>query len=165
MTPRSRALVRAAQGDPEAALRETEAAVAASNFLVSPFEVARTLLVHGQILRRAKQRRAAADALGRALAIFERLPAPLWAQRARAEAARLGARRSAGPSLTPSEREVAELASRGLTNREVAERLFVSHKTVEASLSRVYSKLGIRSRAELGRVMAAGPAPSNATEE
>jgi DNA-binding NarL/FixJ family response regulator len=53
---------------------------------------------------------------------------------------------------------VAQLAARGLTNREVAERLFVSPKTVEANLSRVYSKLGIRSRAELGRVMAAGSA-------
>ena len=74
------------------------------------------------------------------------------------EAARLGTRRNAGASLTPSEREVAQLAARGLTNREVAERLFVSPKTVEASLSRAYSKLGIRSRAELGRVMAADSA-------
>ncbi len=157
VTPRSRALVCAARGDLGGAQHESEAAVAASASLASPFEVARTLLVHGQVLRRANQRRAAGEALAQAVAIFERLPAPLWAQRARDEAARLGARRDAGPTLTPSEREVAELAARGLTNREVAERLFVSPKTVEANLSRVYSKLAIRSRAELGRVMGAGP--------
>lgn len=156
VTPRSRALVRAARGDLKSALLEAQAAVAATASLASPFELARTLLVHGQVLRRANQRRAAGEALGQAAAIFERLPAPLWRRRARDEAARLGARRDAGASLTPSEREVADLAARGLTNRQVAERLFVSPKTVEANLSRVYSKLGIGSRAELGRVMTAG---------
>lgn len=155
VTPRSRALVRAARGDLDQAVAETEAAVAATTSLHSPFELARTLLVHGQILRRANQRRAAALALGEAQRIFESLGAPLWSRRTLDEAARLGTRRTAGASLTPSEREVAELAARGLTNREVAERLFVSPKTVEANLSRIYSKLGIRSRAELGRVMAA----------
>lgn len=156
VVPRSRALVCAARGDLGGALHESEAAVAASASLASPFEVARTLLVHGQVLRRANQRRAAGETLAQAVAIFERLPALLWAQRARDEAARLGARRDAGASLTPSGREVADLAARGLTNRQVAERLFVSLKTVEANLSRVYSKLGIGSRAELGRVMTAG---------
>lgn len=158
VTPRSRALVQAAQGDLEAAVAQAGAAVAASESLVAPFEVARTLLVHGQILRRANQRRAAAGALGEAQRIFASLGAPRWSRRAMDEAARLGARRDSGGSLTPSERDVAQLAGRGLTNREVAERLFVSPKTVEANLSRIYSKLGIRSRAELGRVMAAGSA-------
>ncbi len=154
VTPRCTALVRAARGDLEAALAKSETAVAALSELDSPFEHGRTLLVHGQLLRRSNQRRAAADVLGRARDIFDRLPAPLWAQRAREEAARLGLRRDAGGALTPGEREVALLAGQGLTNRAVAERLFVSPKTVEANLSRVYSKLGIRSRAELGRVMA-----------
>ena len=157
MTPRSRALVQAARGDLVQALAEIEAAVAATASLASPFEVARTLLVHGQILRRANKRREGARALGEAQRIFEALGAPLWSRRAIDEAARLGVRRNAGASLTPSEREVAQLAARGLTNREVAERLFVSPKTVEANLSRVYSKLAIRSRAELGRVMADTP--------
>ena len=154
VTPRSRALVRAGRGDLTGAMAESETAVAAMASLHSPFEAARTLLVRGQVLRRANQRREAASALAEARVIFESLGARLWSRRAQDEAARLGARRSAGASLTPSERDVAELTARGFTNREVAERLFVSPKTVEANLSRVYSKLGIRSRAELGRVMA-----------
>ncbi|MEA2621413.1 MAG: hypothetical protein QOH61_323 [Chloroflexota bacterium] len=155
VTPRSTALVLAAGGDAEGALAQSDAAVQALADLASPFEHGRTYLVHGRLLRRANRRRAAADTLGQAREIFERLPAPLWAQAARNEAARLGLRRDAGSGLTPSEREVASLAAQGLTNRAVAERLFVSSKTVEANLGRVYSKLGIRSRAELGRVMAA----------
>jgi len=151
--PRSRAVVRAARGEVVAALADSEAAVAAADSLRSPFEVARTLLVHGQILRRANQRRAAGAALGEARRLFESLGAPLWSRRAMDEAARLGAHRNAGSSLTPTEREVARLAASGLTNRAVAERLFVSPKTVEANLARIYSKLGISSRAELGRVM------------
>jgi DNA-binding NarL/FixJ family response regulator len=61
---------------------------------------------------------------------------------------------SARLELTPSERRVAELAAAGLTNRDVATKLFVSAKTVEANLTQIYRKLGIRTRAELGRVMA-----------
>jgi DNA-binding NarL/FixJ family response regulator len=56
--------------------------------------------------------------------------------------------------LTPSEQRVAELAASGMTNRDVAAKLFISHKTVEVNLSRVYRKLGIRARVELGRVIA-----------
>lgn len=156
VTPRSNALIIAARGDSERALEESGAAVAALTALHSPFEHGRTLLIHGQLLRRANQRRAAARALADAQAIFERLPAPLWAVRARVEAARLGRRRGAGTSLTPGEREVALLAAGGMTNQQVAATLFISPKTVEANLGRVYAKLGIHSRAELGRVMAAG---------
>ena len=76
-------------------------------------------------------------------------------------AARAGRDRPAGPpsssadELTESERRIAELAAAGMTNRQVAEAAFVSPKTVEANLARVYQKLGIRSRAELGARMAA----------
>ena len=157
VTPRSRALVHAARGDLKEALAESEAAVAATASLPSPFEVARTLLIHGQVLRRTNARREASRALGEAQRIFDSLGAPLWSQRAMVEGARLGTRRKAGDALTPAESEVAQLAAQGLTNWEVAERLFVSPKTVEANLSRVYSKLGIKSRAELGRVMADTP--------
>lgn len=164
VTPRSNALILAARGDSEGALEESVAAVAALAALSSPFEHGRTQLVHGQLLRRANQRRAAAGALADAQAIFERLPAPLWAARARGEAARLGRRRDAGRSLTPGEREVALLAAGGMTNQQVAATLFISPKTVEANLGRAYAKLGIRSRAELGRVMAAGlPGDSGAS--
>ena len=117
-----------------------------------PFEHARTLLAAGQIRRRAGERRAAKDLLERALAEFERLGAPLWVERAEAELRRLPIRR-APAELTANERRVAELAATGLTNREVAQTLFLSPKTVEANLARVYRKLGISSRAELGATM------------
>jgi DNA-binding NarL/FixJ family response regulator len=75
----------------------------------------------------------------------------LWAARARAELARTNVSPSRELRLTPSEQRVAELASSGMTNRDVAAALFMSPKTVESNLSRVYRKLGIRTRAELGR--------------
>ena len=90
-------------------------------------------------------------ALTRALDVFEELGTPLWAQRARAELARI---RAAGRSgLTATESRVAELTATGMTNREVAAALFISPKTVEANLARIYRKLDIHSRAELGRHM------------
>jgi DNA-binding CsgD family transcriptional regulator/predicted negative regulator of RcsB-dependent stress response len=150
---RCQGLVLAAQGDRGGAQQQLELAVEAHRDLTSPFERARTLLVQGQVQRRAGHRRAAAETLRQALEIFVALPAPIWAERTRREAARLGARRGAGEGLTPTERRVAELAAEGMTNREVAQEMVVSPKTVEANLARVYSKLGIRSRAELGRVM------------
>ena len=86
-------------------------------------------------------------------AIFERLGAPAWEAQARMELDRVGLRRSPD-ELTASERRVAELAAQGLTNREVASQAFMSPKTVQANLTRVYRKLGIHSRAELGARMA-----------
>ena len=142
----------AAEGEVAAALAALdELDVDAASKL--PFDLGWTLLVQGRLQRRVKQRRAAADALGEALAIFERLGAPTWAEQARAELGRVGLRR-APDELTATERRVAELAAAGLTNREVASAAFMSPKTVEANLARVYRKLGIRSRAELGARMA-----------
>ena len=79
--------------------------------------------------------------------------APLWADRARAELARVKVAPSRETSLTDSERRVAELAAAGKRNRDIAAALFVSPKTVEAHLARIYRKLGINSRAELGRIV------------
>jgi DNA-binding NarL/FixJ family response regulator len=110
--------------------------------------------VLGRVQRRTRRKAAAKQSLERALEIFEELPAPLWAQRARDELGRIGLRRAAPGELTASERRVAELAAAGLTNREVAARLFMSPKTVEANVARAYRKLGIRSRAELGARLA-----------
>ena len=135
-------------------MRLFEEAVVAHERLPIPFELGRTLLGTGQIHRRRNERRLAKDALGRSLTIFEELGAPLWVERAQAEMRRLGLRRGAPDELTPTEQTVASLAASGLTNREIAERAFVSPKTVEANLSRVYRKLGIHSRAELGAWMA-----------
>ena len=108
----------------------------------------------GRLQRRAKQKAAAKESLELARSIFDALPAPLWSERAAEELARIGLRRASPDGLTENERRVAELAASGLTNREVAAQLFMSPKTVEANISRVYRKLGINSRAQLGARLA-----------
>jgi DNA-binding CsgD family transcriptional regulator len=75
----------------------------------------------------------------------------LWAERAREEIRRIGLRPSRDGGLTDTEQKVAELVAAGRTNKEVAGELFLSVKTVEANLSRIYRKLGVRSRTELSR--------------
>jgi DNA-binding CsgD family transcriptional regulator len=122
-----------------------------------PFERARTLLALGQVHRRRKEKRLADERLREALAIFETLGAPLWADRATVELARIGLRPRAAHDLTETERRVAELAATGMTSRQIAERAFLAPKTVGNVLGRVYEKLGIHSRAELGARMGEGP--------
>jgi len=152
---RCRSLLASADGDLSTALDAVERALARTEDGWT-FERARTLLVAGRVRRRGKQKAAARDALEQALEIFEALPAPLWADRAREEIARLGARPPRRTDLTETERRVAELAASGLKNWEVAAQLFLSPKTVEANLARIYRKLGIHSRAELGARLAGG---------
>jgi DNA-binding CsgD family transcriptional regulator len=151
---RCRGLLLAARGEHEEALTALEEALVQHERVHHPVEMARTLLVQGQVERRANRRRAAEATLGRALAIFEEVGAARWAERTRGELARLGLRRAGGEELTPSEQRVAEHAGSGMTNREIAAALFISPKTVEANLTRIYRKLEIGSRAELGRRMA-----------
>jgi DNA-binding CsgD family transcriptional regulator len=155
--PRSRAIVRAAEGDLAGALvaLDTLDLEAASRL---PFELGCAWLTKGRVHRRARQRRAAASACREALEIFERLDVPAWAEQARDELDVVGPRRRAPDELTATELRVAELGGTGLTNREVAQAAFMSEKTVEAHLARVYLKLGIHSRAELGARMARKPA-------
>jgi DNA-binding CsgD family transcriptional regulator len=150
---RTRALLAAGRGDLDEAAAAAEAALTAGESLGMPFERGRTLLVKGIVARRARRRTLAHEALAAAAAEFDRISARIWAERARGELERVGLRR-APDALTPSERRVAELAARGMTNREVAAALFMSPKTVEANLARVYRKLEIGSRAELGARMA-----------
>lgn len=89
--------------------------------------------------------------------MFEELATPIWAAHARAELARIPERGS-GPELTPNEERIARLAADGLTNKEIAARTFLSPKTVEVNLTRVYRKLGVRSRTALaGRVAGERP--------
>ena len=145
---RCRGLVLAARGDLDGAAGALQASLAHLERAPAPFEIARTLLLLGQVERRRKQKAAARAALERCAAILEELGAKLWLERARAELARLGERREPG-ELTPTEARVAELAAAGMTNREIATAAFMSEKTVEANLSRVYRKLGIRSRAQI----------------
>jgi DNA-binding NarL/FixJ family response regulator len=149
---RGRALL-LAPDDPAGAVEAIERALEAHASLDMPFERARTLLIAGQIHRRHKHKRLAAEALGAALDAFVALDAPLWAARARTELARTRTRR-APDTLTPTELAIARLAAEGLTNGLIAQRVFVSPKTVEANLGRVYRKLGIAGRAQLDRALA-----------
>ena len=92
----------------------------------------------------------ARSALEEARSIFLRLGALIWAEQAKAELGQVGGRtREVG--LTGAEHRVAALVAEGRTNRETAAKLFLSERTVEAHLSHIYAKLGVRSRAELVR--------------
>ena len=153
---RCRALVFAARGDLEGASAAADEAVRHHDRLPLPFELGRTLLVRGAVQRRAKRKREARDTLTQALEIFEGLGGAAWADRTRAELARIGGRAASSLDLTPTEARVAELVAAGSTNREVADALFLTVNTVESNLKRVYRKLGIRSRSALAARM--GPA-------
>ena len=119
------------------------------------FELGRSLLASGAAHRRVRRKQRARELLQESAAIFDTLGAPVWADRARAELARVDGRsRVQGEGLTATERQVAELVAAGHTNREVADRLFVSVRTVESNLTRIYQKLDVRSRTELSRAIA-----------
>jgi DNA-binding CsgD family transcriptional regulator len=150
---RCRAMMLAVRGDVGAATAAAQQAIAEHDRLSMPFEEARTRLVLGQLHRRQRQRNAASTELRHALTTFEALKTPLWADRVRLELARADVAPTSGDQLTPSEQRVAELTASGMTYREVATALCISPKTVEVNLSRIYRKLGIHSRAELGRLM------------
>jgi DNA-binding CsgD family transcriptional regulator/tetratricopeptide (TPR) repeat protein len=148
---RCRAMLLAARGDLEAAAAAAELAMTEHDRLPMPFERARTQLLLGQLQRRQRHKAAASATLREALAVFEALDTPLWADRARAELARGMSGRRRGEGLTPSEQRVAEMAASGMTNKDIAAELFISPKTVEVNLSRIYRKLNIHSRMELYR--------------
>jgi DNA-binding CsgD family transcriptional regulator len=149
---RCRALLCAAEGDLPGARAAAADALAHHERLEMPFERARTLLMEGRILRRLRQKRDARTVLTEATREFERLGAAVWQARAEAELLRTATRR-APDELTPTERQIAELAASGLANPDIAARVFVSRKTVEANLKRAYRKLGISSRAQLARAL------------
>ena len=152
---RCRALLVAARGDLDAALACFERSIADHSRDLDPFSRARTLLAQGRTQRRAKKRGAARATLESALAEFERLGAQLWAEQTRAELARIGGRASSRDELTASERRIAALVAVGKTNREVAAALFLTERSVETALTRIYAKLGVRSRSELAHLRAA----------
>ena len=141
-------LLAAAEGDPQAAFAAFDRALAEIEGLSFPLERGRTLLCLGTVRRQVQQKRLAREALGQALAIFEELGARLWADKARAELARISGRTPASEELTETERRVAELAAKGRTNKQIAAELYMGLSTVESHLSHVYGKLGVR-RAEL----------------
>jgi len=150
MSLRLAALVASTRGRHDAAQVELAAAIAALDSLPEPFEQARTLYLAGRIERNARRWGAARTALGQALERFDQLGAARWAEKAAADLARLpGRRRADKQALTTREREVAKLVAAGHTNKEVAARLYISVRTVEANLTSTYAKLGIHSRSEL----------------
>jgi DNA-binding CsgD family transcriptional regulator len=147
---RCRGLLMAASGDFAGAKRAFADALREHERLDMPFERARTLLAKGIVERRAKQRANARASISEALDEFEPLGAQLWAERARDELSRVSGRKPrATGELTTTEQRVAELAAAGLSNKEIADALFVSAHTVETHLSHVYQKLGVRSRSQL----------------
>ena len=127
-----------------------------------PFDLARVQLLYGERLRRVRATKESRPYLAAALETFERLGARPWAARAASELRATGQTRArpgqpARESLTPQEREIAMLAAAGLTNKEIGQQLFLSHRTVGAHLYQIFPKLGITSRAALRDALAALP--------
>jgi DNA-binding CsgD family transcriptional regulator len=154
---RLRASLVAAEGDTTAALALLDETLAWPGSRGWPFERGRTLLALGVLQRRVKRKRAARESLQASLALFEELGAKPWAAMTSAELSRVGGRGPSAGGLTPTERRVASLVAEGRSNREVAAALFVAPRTVEWNLSKIYAKLGVRSRAELAHRWTSGP--------
>jgi DNA-binding CsgD family transcriptional regulator len=147
---RCRGLVAGARGDVEQALSLLEEAVGAHEAVGDPFGRARAVLALGVARRRARQKRAAREAIEAALAGFEELGAATWLAKARAEVGSIGGRRRE-EGLSPAEQRVAALVAEGRTNREVASALYLTERTVATHLRHIYAKLGVQSRTELAR--------------
>jgi class 3 adenylate cyclase len=152
---RCRGLVLGARGHVPSAIDELDKALEEHGRRPLPLEVGRTLLEKGTLERRAKRKSAAKRTLEAALATLEPLEAAFWIARARDEQARIGLRKAvAADGLTPAQLRVAELVASGMTNSEVAGKLYMSLRTVESHLTKVYRELGIRSRAQLAAKLA-----------
>jgi DNA-binding CsgD family transcriptional regulator len=157
VSARCRGLVLAARGDLDAAADALERSLAEHERCPMPFERARTLLIHGRLQRRRKQKRLARLTLNEARELFAAEGAEPWLARVDEELERVTVRR-APEELSATELRIARLAADGLTNQAIAEQVFVSVKTVESNLKRVYRKLDISSRAQLARALDRGDA-------
>ena len=146
---RGEGLLLAATGDHRGSERAFGEALDALVGVALPFEVARTHLSFGQTLRRAKAKRAALDHLQTAVDGFVKLGACRWADRAVAARNRAVQTPRGAFDLTDTERLVADLAASGRTTRQIAAAAFISPKTVEAHITRIYRKLGVSTRAGL----------------
>ena len=149
-------------GDVESIQQFQEAIVIHEDCATRPFELARTRLCFGERLRRLRRRREAREQLGAAWNIFSDLGARAWAQRAIQEFEATGATAPApvmnkARLLTPQEFQVASAVANGASNREAANALFLSQKTVEFHLTSIYRRLGISSRADLVNALSTGP--------
>ena len=153
---RARGMLETTRGRHEDGLAALASAFAEHDRARMPFERARTLLARGSLERRTKRKSVARDSLHEALEAFEHLGARLWIERARTELASISGRAPSSGELTPTEKRVAELVAEGRATKEVASLLFVSPKTVEGHLSRIYAKLGVHSRTELAARIRSG---------
>ena len=153
---RCRGLVLAARGQLPEAISALEAALIEHARRPREPELARTLLELGTLQRRMKQKNAAKQTLERALTMFESIGANMWVDRTRDELTRIGLRRpTVSEGLTPAQTRVAELVVDGLSNREIAGVLYMSSRSVEAHLTKVYREYGVRSRAQLVATLSA----------
>lgn len=172
---RAEAVVRAARGDADGALALLDEAARRFAAFHRPLEQGHCLLVRGGIERKRRRGAAARAAVAEALGLFTRCGARPWIEQAERDLARTGGGTGAGSgsgpgedrepagafaSLTAAEERIAVLVGGGSTNQEVAARMFLSVKTIEATLTRIYRKLGVRSRTQLSSVLrstAGGP--------
>ncbi len=155
MLHHARGVVHLADGDADEATVELEAAVRAFDKLGFAPDAARATLACGRALMRSGHRTQAAERLADARKRFATIGAPLWEAQAVTEIERVSPGRSRGV-LTRAEARVARLVVQGAKNREVAAALFMSVATVEAHLTRIYRKVGVRSRTELARLVTQG---------
>jgi DNA-binding CsgD family transcriptional regulator len=140
-------------GDHDAAFAHLEAALALHGNRGERYERARTLLLYGVALRRAKRRREARDALGESKLGFEQLGAALWAERASEELDRISGPAPRSGGLTETERRIADLVTSGRSNKQIAAELHITVRTVESNLTRIYRKLGVTSRGQLTQLV------------
>ncbi len=125
---------------------------------MAPFDRARQQLFYGMWLRRQRRVTEARDPLRAAREAFDAIDAPTWSARASQELRAAGAtpgRQSerAWSDLSSQELQIAQLAAAGLSNRDIAQRLYLSHRTVASHLNRIFPKLGISSRSQLNGVL------------
>jgi DNA-binding CsgD family transcriptional regulator len=143
-------LILALEGNLAGSEAAADEAVSLARAVPSPLLLGRALLALGTVQRRLRRKQAARTTLRDAQATFERIGATIWAARAEAELRRIGGRSApAGSELSATEERIVQLAAAGHTNREIAEALSLSPKTVEWNLSKIYRKLGVRSRTQL----------------
>jgi DNA-binding CsgD family transcriptional regulator len=151
---------RALVAEPAEAGERFEEALA-TNLTRWPFQRARIQLAYGQWLRRDRRIAASRTVLRTARDTFDALGCMPWGEQARRELRASGERSrrrvpEARDQLTAQELQIAQLAAQGLSNREIGQRLYLSHRTISTHLYRVFPKLGITARAELGAALASG---------
>jgi DNA-binding CsgD family transcriptional regulator len=157
LAARSEGVVAEAGGKERSAVAAFERALHEHGLQDRPLDRARTLLAYGMMQRRWRRESRARELLESALELFEAAGAAQWAERSRVEIGRIGGRRAAPVgALSATESEIARLVAAGRTNREVAASLHLSARTVEWNLSKLYRKLGVRSRTELASALGPG---------